>query len=224
MIMFIYLSTARSSLFTIVLIAFFFYAHLLKQNYKVIFLGICMLLFLVFGFGAIAQIVGKYTGDNTLSFFTYLFGPSHALDQIINGVRHGDPKAVFTFRPLHGVLEYFGLISKQPFLLPYYTNPTVNVYTMFGCYILDYGLIGSIIFVSVLGFLSGVLYGKLRSEMDNGTFVFLSSLNLTVLTLGVFYDYYTGAGYVWASILAASFFFPKNISRWSSSKQNPMKN
>jgi oligosaccharide repeat unit polymerase len=217
LVIFIYLSTARSCLFTVVLIGFFFYAHFIKKNYRAIFFGIFALFVLFLGFALIAQLVGKYTGNNLLSFYGYLFAPSHALDQIILGVRHGDPAAIYTFRPFLGVLEHVGLIEKQPFLLPYFSNPTVNVYTMFGCYILDYGVVGSMVVVSILGFISGVIYCKAKIALKagtNGPFVFFSSLNLAILVLGVFYDYYTSAGYVWVSLFAAPLFFPKDISKY----------
>jgi oligosaccharide repeat unit polymerase len=149
-------------------------------------------------------LLGKY--NNFFDFFKYLLEPSHALDSLINGENLEKFEDLFlTFRPLHSFIEKLGMITKKAQLLPYivnnYTQFPVNVYTMFGVYIIDYGIYGSFIIIFIIGFWSGIIEKMSFIFRENKMMKIIYSLNLTCLTLGCFYDYYFSSGFVWITVI-----------------------
>lgn len=204
---YIYLSTARASLFVSVLLGVFFLSHKRLNTWV---LGTSMLL-LFFLFEVLGGVVGKTSSGDIDSFWLYTLAPSHALDQITQGHRADWESTVFTFRPLHGILVKLALLDPQPMVWSYYQTPySTNVTTLFGPYLLDYGWGGSLAWVCLFGLVSGTLHELSQRFPKNNYLTFLSSLNLTILTLGVFYDYYTSSSFVWISVVVAPFFFGKH--------------
>lgn len=201
---FVYLSTSRASFFTIVLLSVLFILHFRP---RVQLAGLVALL-LFFSFQLIGALVGKAGSD---AFWIYLYAPTFALDQIIQGVRTDVPGALYTFYPLQPFLTRLGFIAaRQSNNLSYYETPyRTNVYTMFGTFILDFGITGSILWMLVLGWVSGIIRGLQRRLPHVPYLAFLSSLSITILLLGVFHDYYSTAGYVWFSLFFATLLFPR---------------
>lgn len=213
LLLFFYISASRSTAFVIILLAFFFWLHTAGHYmaiYKLVLGGGMLLGFLYGLFVVFGSLLGKYGGFSS-HFFVYFIAPSHALDLIING-SVVEPDKMYSFRVLQIILDHLGLINIQSIQLPDYHVPfTVNVYTMFGPYVLDYGLSGSFLCVAIFALISGLLYGLVKKYPGNAYFIFLSALNLTIIVLSVFYDYYTSSGFVWLSILLGVLFFPKTI-------------
>ncbi|HEY1952408.1 MAG TPA: oligosaccharide repeat unit polymerase, partial [Gemmatimonadaceae bacterium] len=120
---------------------------------------------------------------------------------------------VYSFSVIRPLLTRLGMISFQPWsLLSYYETPyRTNVYTVFGPYVLDFGILGSILWLSLFGFISGLIHGLRIRYRHIPYLAFLSALSLTLLTLGVFYDYYTSAGYVWLSLIFSTLLFPREL-------------
>jgi len=202
---FVYLSSARASIFTIALIAYFFdwqqHGFRLKLSTSIA----AVLLGSYYGIGAMA---GKDTFEiETFAVANYAIGPSHALDQILSNVRHDQLGAVYMFPFLHNTLHAAGLIPEQiPNLAYYFTPHATNVYTIFGPYVLDFGIYGSLVCIASIGIVSGLIFWASRSLRDP-YLVFLQSVILTLLCLSIFHDQFTSAGYVWASICLGFFFF-----------------
>jgi len=205
LVTYIYLSTARASFFTIFLLLGFFILHFRPKIYLVA--GGALVLF--FSFQLLGSIVGK---SDFSAFWIYLFAPVYALDQILNGMRTDLPGLYYSFRFFQPILSALGFMHPpQTYYLAYYSTPfRTNVYTMFGPFVLDFGIAGSIVCVTVFGFASGVVRGLQLRFRRVPYLAFLSSLSLTLLALSAFYDYYTSAGYVWFSILFSTFLFPRN--------------
>ncbi|HEX7900654.1 MAG TPA: O-antigen polymerase [Planctomycetota bacterium] len=201
---YIYLSTARASLFAASLIGLFFYCHYRFRP---------VLLLLAAGglyslFEILGGLVGKASDGEIGSFWLYTLAPSHALDQIVEGYRADWSNTLYSFRPLHRVLSSLGLIYPQPHLWPYYETPyPTNVTTLFGPYVLDYGIAGSLVWTGLFGAFSGFLHGLTRRFPQNSGAAFAGSLNLSILTLGIFYDYYTSSTFVWIGFLLTPVFF-----------------
>lgn len=202
---FIYLSTARSSLFTIVLIGSAFVLHHRPRITLVLLVG----LLLFFSFQLIGSLVGK---DSFEAFWIYLFAPTFALDQILAGLRADLPGTYYSFRFFLPFLEKLSLIPPQPSnLLSYYETPyATNVYTVFGPYVLDFGIVASVLIITAFGLASGMIFGLQQRFASVPYLKFLSALSLTILVLGVFHDYYTSSGYVWFSLFFSLLLFPRS--------------
>lgn len=201
---FVYLSTSRASFFTIVLLTVLFILHFRP---RIELVGLVALL-LFFAFQLIGALVGK---SGSAAFWIYLYAPTFALDQIIQGIRTDVAGAFYTFYPLQPLLGRLGFIAeRQSNNLSYYATPyRTNVYTVFGPLILDYGLTGSIIWIGIFGTISGLIRGMQRRVPTVPFMAFLSSLSITILLLGVFHDYYTTAGYVWFTLVFSTALFPR---------------
>jgi len=205
LLVYIYLSSARASMFVIALIGFFYYTILNKQAG----LGKLVLLFLllIFAFVLLGTLTGKGHFD---SIWRYAFGPIHALDRIIvNGAPAGSPD-LYLFRPLHSLFFKLDLLSPSSSrLLPYVSTPyTINVYTVFGPYIMDFGIYGSLVCVSFWAFVSGFII-KLGKKLVSPFTSLLAALCLTLIILGVFYDYYLSSAFPWIIVILGSVLFPK---------------
>ena len=202
----VYLSSARASIFTIALIAYFFDWQLHGFRIKLSISIAAVLLGSYYVIGAMAE---KDTSEiETFAVANYAIGPSHALDQILSNVRHDQLGAVYIFPFLHNTLHAAGLIPEQiPNLAFYFTPHATNVYTIFGPYILDYGIYGSLIWVVGIGMVSGLIFWASRVLKDHYLF-FMQSVVLTLLCLSIFHDVFTSAGYVWAGAFLGFFFFP----------------
>lgn len=208
LLVFIYFSSARASIFTIALIAYFFDWQ--KNGFR-LKLTLSLLGVLLVAYFAIAELTGKVAdAGEHFSLLSYALAPSHALDQILEGVRPDRPDAFYTFPFLHGTLYQLRIIGEQYGNPAFYLTPwATNVYTIFGPYILDYGESWSYVWLFAIGMLCEALFWAART-IDDSYLLFLNSLALTLLTLGVFHDHFTSSGYVWASIFLGFFFFPRN--------------
>lgn len=209
-LLYVYLSSARSSLFVLVLLTFYFLNIGREINLKGLLVLIGLVALCIGGFAFIGEIVGKPVAE--LSLGSYLIAPSHALDQILTGEAKATLSDVWlSFRPLHGVIQSWFNIDLNSGILPnLYTPFPTNVYTLFGVYVNDYGIIGSIAWTVVFGLISGALEGMQRERPENIYLRVLVSLNLTILTLSIFYDYYTSSAFVWMIFIFGAVLFPNN--------------
>jgi len=212
---FVYLSSARASIFTIALIAYFFDWQLHGFRYR---LSLSIAAVLLGSYYVIGAMAGKDTSEiETFAVANYAIGPSHVLDQILSNVRHDQLGAVYIFPFLHNTLHAAGLIPEQiPNLAYYFTPHAMNVYTIFGPYVLDYGIYGSLVCIVGIGLVSGLIFWASRILKDRYLF-FMQSVVLTLLCLSIFHDLFTSAGYVWASAFLGFFFFPlseRKVRHW----------
>jgi oligosaccharide repeat unit polymerase len=203
---YVYFSSARASIFTIALIAYFFDWQRNGFRFK---LTATVGGILVAAYFAIAVLTGK-TADEGAHFglLAYALSPSHALDQILNGQWRWSDN-VHTFKFAHSILHGWRVISdlnvgNDPF---YWTPHPTNVYTIFGPYVLDFGVWGSLVWMLAIGMACGLLYYV--AKHGDPYMVFLYALAISLLCLSMFHDHFTSSGYVWASIVLGFFFFPR---------------
>lgn len=199
----IYLSSARSSLFLSALIAFYFWAFskTLTAGFVV---KVCLLMgILVGGFTLIGEIVGKSSDE--LGILVYAAAPLHAFDELLAMPALLDEYRL-TFFPVQGVLgSIFGFAASNE--LPNILTPLpTNVYSMYGVFFSDYGLPGLFIALFTAGFFSGFVEGVYKTTRLVSFRVY-AALNLAILSLSVFYDYYTTSGVVWMTFILTPFFF-----------------
>jgi oligosaccharide repeat unit polymerase len=206
-LVFVYLSSARASIFVIVLVFYFF--DWMKSGFK-IYLTLISVGFLIFIYTAIAIMTEK-VGDQ-FGMLSYALAPSHAFDQILNEVGSEKNIELYTFPFFHNIIYLMGWISEMPSRnLGFYATPIpTNVYTVFGPYVLDFGVIGSFIFLAGIGLVCGLIY-KLSQSKEN-YLIFMSSMVSALLLLSVFHDYFTSAGFVWISAVLGFFYFPAEPS------------
>lgn len=210
---FIYLSTSRSSAFFILLISAFFY--LLQQKWlnirHIVVVGIIMITLLI-SFCVIGAIVGKTASIYNL--MSYAIAPSHALDQIINHNNMPDPHILYTFKPIAELLTKLGFIGPQPTLFPYfYTPQATNVYTIFGPYLLDYGLRVTLVIFCIYGLALGMLQTLQENYPNNGYYTLLIATAFSALTLSVFHDYFLSSGFIWLIVLLGPLFFSTQVTK-----------
>lgn len=204
----IYLSSARSMLFVSALSAFYFWVIPKKIDITTTFRISLLFSILFFGFELIGQVVGKSTSE--LGFIVYAAAPLHAFDALLNG--EGALSGYFlSFSPIHSILSNFFQFTPPTSLPNVFTPLPTNVYTMFGVYYTDYGTVGLFIFMSFIGLVSGTLQ-KLYQKTGNDLLRIWSALNMTILSLSIFYDYYTTSGVIWMSALLSPFFFSRKIN------------
>lgn len=200
----IYLSSARSVLFVSALSAFYFWILPQRINFSAIIRIGVVVSILFFGFELIGIVVGK--SNSELGFVVYAAAPLHAFDAILGGQSTLDGY-LLSFSPIHSILANF-INFIPPISLPNVFTPLpTNVYTMFGVYYVDYGVFGLFVMMFLIGLLSGAL--QKVCVPGQGLFRVWSAINMTVLTLSVFYDYYTTSGVIWMSIILSPFFFSR---------------
>lgn len=204
----IYLSSARSMLFVSALSAFYFWVLPKKINVNIAVRISLLVLILFYGFELIGQVVGKSTSE--LGFVAYAAAPLHAFDALLGG--EGTLDGYFlSFSPIHSILANFFKFT-PPTSLPNVLTPLpTNVYTMFGVYYTDYGIVGLFLAMTVIGLLSGTLQ-NLYLKTGEGVLRAWAAINMTILTLSIFYDYYSTSGVIWMSILLSPFFFSRHAS------------
>lgn len=197
---YLYLSTARSSVFFSLLIAFFVFIH---YRFKIrYFLYLACILFLVFG--VLGSLVGKPGFDK---LFFYFLSPIHAFDLIYSKTVEFDP-GFLSFRFLQPLLVKLEIIDVSLQYIPNILTPKpTNVFTVFGVYYLDYGIFGLCIFLFIFSFLTGVFYNMYRYRNSSRS-ILIISLSYTLIVLGVFYDYYTSTFVVYSAFFYFLFLFP----------------
>ncbi|MCI3204940.1 MULTISPECIES: O-antigen polymerase [Pandoraea] len=202
----IYLSSARSALFVSALTAFYFWMLPKRINLNVTIRVAVVVSVLFYGFALIGQIVGKSTAE--LGFVVYAAAPLHAFDALLMG--QGTLDGYFlSFYPIHSILANFFDFTPTTILPNVFTPLPTNVYTMFGVYFIDYGTVGLYCAMFLIGLLSGTLDRAYR-KTGNGLLRAWAAVNMTVLSLSVFYDYYTTSGVIWMSIALSPFFFSRS--------------
>ncbi|AJC20340.1 O-antigen polymerase [Pandoraea pulmonicola] len=210
----IYLSSARSSLFVAALIAFYFWVLPKRINIGVAVRILLVIGVLFFGFALIGEIVGKSTSE--LGFVVYAAAPLHAFDVLLAG--QGALDGFFlSFFPLQSMLANFIDIVPATSLPNVLTPLPTNVYTMFGVFYNDYGTIGLYVVMAIIGLASGALDKSYR-RTGNGMLRVWAAVNMTVLSLSIFYDYYTTSGIIWMSMILSPLFFsvspaPRRVAR-----------
>lgn len=208
-LLFGYLSTSRSVFFVAILWVTFMFASMKgRMPIKTI---IVLLISLAAAFVGMALVVGRMSEDPSewcFSGIRYLIGGSHALDQILQGIISGF-HGMISFRPWYPLLAKIGIVGIGHMgLLPNYkVRFATNVYTMFGPYVVDFSVIGGFVFSLFAGFVSGLIYKFYKSNRTDPYLLLLHSLNLTILTLSVFYDFYTASGFTFASVVFGYFTF-----------------
>ncbi len=199
----IYLSSARSSLFLSALIAFYYWAVARTLTLSFLVKVGFLLSMLILGFNLIGEIVGKSSDE--LGILVYAAAPLHAFDELLQAP--GTLEDYFlSFFPLQGVLgRVFGFAASNE--LPNVLTPLpTNVYSMYGVFFNDFGLIGLFWFVFMAGIFSGFVESIFRVT-GSPVFRVYVALNLSILSLSVFYDYYTTSGVVWITFLLTPLFF-----------------
>lgn len=201
---FVYLSSARAPILVIMLILHFF--DWIKNGFRLRLTLVSISVFL--SFYMVIAIMTEKIGDQ-FGVLAYALAPSHAFDQILNGVGNEKSVELYTFPLLHNFLYLIGVISEIPSrnLGFYFTPVPTNVYTIFGPYVLDFGIMASVVFLAGIGLICGFIY-KLSKRNDN-YLIFLCSMMTALLCLSVFHDYFTSAGFVWASAVLGFVFFPQ---------------
>jgi oligosaccharide repeat unit polymerase len=185
------------------LIAFYFWASSKKLTIGFL-LKVCVLVsILILGFNLIGEIVGKSSDE--LGILVYAAAPLHAFDEIIN-----TPELLqgyfLTFFPVQGVLGTIFGFSASNELPNIFTPLPTNVYSLYGVYFNDFGIIGLFVGLFLAGLFSGFVEGTYRAT-EAVVFRVFSALNLAILTLSIFYDYYTTSGVVWMAFILTPFFF-----------------
>lgn len=204
-ILFVYLSSSRSSAFVSLLILFFILVYN-NVKFRIIFI-FPFILFVLFGF--IGSLVGKSGYE---PFFIYLLAPIHAFDVILNNNIYFDYQ-LLSFRPFHGLLQSLGILDSTFHLIDYIETPIpVNVFTVFSVYYYDFGLAGTILFLMLFSFLSTSLH--LHSiKTSSFRLQLLSSFYLSFIVLGVFYDYYTSSMFSFLAPILIYLLIPVNYNR-----------
>lgn len=212
----IYLSSARSSLFLSALIAFYFWAFSKTLTASFLF-KVCLLVgLLVGGFTLIGEIVGKATDE--LGILVYATAPLHAFDELLAMPELLD-EYFLSFFPVQGLLgSIFGFAASNE--LPNIMTPLpTNVYSMYGVFFSDFGLPGLFIALLCAGFFSGLVEG-IYNTVGLVSFRVFAALNLAILSLSVFYDYYTTSGVVWMTFILTPFFFIDATPRQAMKQSN----
>lgn len=122
----VYLSSSRSFIFVLALITCFTYILLYGFRWW------CFLLpfFMAFVFLVVGLITGK---TDPFSLIIYTFSPVHAFSELMaGGAQLQSNVDLFSFRFLHPIFSYFGLITNGLTMLDYVQTPLpTNVYTSF---------------------------------------------------------------------------------------------
>jgi oligosaccharide repeat unit polymerase len=154
--------------------------------------------------------LGNSLGDDSLAgalqtFSVYMLGGVTAFDQVSGTVDMWALSGENTFRTFFAVLSSMGFNVevvrkvKEYIFIP---EPT-NVYSVFYPYANDFGLIGAVLMMFVLGAMHGVLRrGALRGDPR---FVILNGFALYPLAMQFFQDQYVSLLTIWIILLAIVF-------------------
>jgi oligosaccharide repeat unit polymerase len=169
------------------------------------FARIPIILFLCLYFGLIflnkdtSVYESEYSGGiaGILLYFlvSYIVGPTAALDYFMQhpGDYAGAPHHTFKF--FLGILSKLHLVYYEPatgygtFL---YVPYPMNVYTVYKDYIVDFGLYGALIVITLIGFFQTLLYRKARSGSELGLYFF--SITFFTVFMAAFVDLYSSFG------------------------------
>jgi oligosaccharide repeat unit polymerase len=144
-IFFVYLSTSRSTLFLSFIILFFFLAFAKISIKKVILIPLT----LVFCYFLLGFLFHGTNADFT-NILNYIILPLIAFDRILENPEIVSNDYLLILRFLKPLLIKFKLSSSSIEQLDYVffeNNSYTNVYTIFGVYVLSFGIVGATIFI-----------------------------------------------------------------------------
>jgi oligosaccharide repeat unit polymerase len=171
-----------------------------------------ILLFLGLYFGLIFLIkdTSVYEGGlgTILLFFlvSYIVGPTAAFDYFLQHTQdYSGPNHTFKFflgiaAKLH-LIQYQALTGYGSFV---YVPYPINVYTFYQAYMVDFGIFGALIAVTIIGFLQTLLYRKARTGSELGIYLF--AISLFALFMAPFSDEYSAFGSYIDALLFASIY------------------
>ena len=218
-----FLNTGRTYVFFVLIFPISYWLISVKIKFKqLIIIGlIAGVFFALIGFltekGAeldsdlITNIASMYS-----SFMEYLLGPISAFQEELmagSNFTHGENSLRF----FNAVLYKFSLIESPATHFQEFTNVPfrTNVYTVFSPYYRDFGLIGVIIFLVVIGYLYGLLYSlSFQSKLFYKYLFFLSIYPLVICffddqymtILSIWLQYI-----VWSTIIFGLFIYRKKV-------------
>ncbi len=133
------------------------------------------------------------------SFLTYAVGSIPALNAFLDNQGPDMDVGVNSLRSIFAVLRALGFqASAAPLVQPWVDVPTpTNVYTVYQPYVKDFGPLGGIAVLFVLGFLHAVLYRRATVRNPHAISVFLFALSLFPLVMQVFQDMYFSLLSLW---------------------------
>lgn len=199
---FIYLSTSRSTAFVSLLVLFF----VLMYKKAPVFVLMSIPLTICVSFFGLGALVGK--GEFS-SFGIYLLAPLHAFDVILN--QNPLQYELLSFRPFQPILYQLGYLQNTFHLLDYLETPyPVNVYTVFGVYVHDYGVLATSIILVIVSFITYKMH-LLALHTNSAKFETLAAFCLTFIVLGVFYDYYTSSLFTFLAPILIVALFPNRF-------------
>jgi oligosaccharide repeat unit polymerase len=171
-------------------------------------------------FGVLAYTNKNTSGASggTLGFISaavigYIIGPLPSLDQVLTHLSDygGMPNHTFAF--FEKILVQFGFMSAVPpmslgnLFVPFFSN----VYTIYAFFITDFGSVGAMLIMALIGFVHVLLYRKAHAESILGLFLF--SLTIYPLIMSIFADLYTTLGiYVSGMLFAVSYCYLRSVS------------
>jgi len=161
------LSTGRTYIFFILIFAFSFWLFTKKVQFKKLILVGLVLIFFFSLLGYLTEKGADREADRrsnvssmVQSFSEYLLGPVTAYQELLySGESHDYGKN--TFRFFHKLLYEVHILKQPPadLVQPFVAVPfQTNVYTVFGPYYKDFGILGASIFMLLLGGAYGILY------------------------------------------------------------------
>jgi oligosaccharide repeat unit polymerase len=142
------------------------------------------------------SVFGNITvGDTILLFLVgYIVGPVLGLDYVLAHPQQyvGQPNHIFKFflsaaSSMH-LIEYTPpprLDQLAPLAFP------TNMYTVYKFYYTDYGILGTLVAITVIGFIQTMLYRKARTKSVFGMYY---SLSVFPLIMAFFDDHYSSFG------------------------------
>ena len=142
------------------------------------------------------------------SFRIYSLGTIPALDNLLNAKVQPEYGANM-FRSLFALLNRLGLdVNVVPLVREYtYVPYPINVYTVYQPYYLDFGYPGIILFMTLIGFIYGIVYRK--AVVGRSFYIILYGLLLFPLFMQFFQDQYVSLLTTWvliAAVLKISYF------------------
>jgi oligosaccharide repeat unit polymerase len=180
-----------------------------------------ILLFLVFfiAFVYVSKDTSVYNNfADLISFFLvgYLISPTTALDHVVQ--RPGDfllPNHTFQF-----ILKPAAALHLTPYAPPpvldqfiFVPLPT-NVYTVYRFYLTDFGFIGALICLGVIGILHSMLYRRARQEGSRLSLI-LFGFSLFAVVMVIFDDHYFEIGSYIRAILFCVSYWGLSSLKWA---------
>jgi oligosaccharide repeat unit polymerase len=165
--------------------------------------------------------VGSSLTDNWVtmreSFLTYSAGGIPALSQFIENRGSELDFGFNSLRSLFAVLRALGFsTSVAPLVQPYADIPApFNAYTVYQPYVKDFGLLGAVPVLFLLGFLHAILYRRATTRHPHASYVFLFTISMFPLVMQVFQDMYFSLLSLWIQygVYSVIFFVLVNDSR-----------